>query len=151
MNKNNMKYIIPESKMESILHKLLNMEFEGFDDVYYSWANYNCGMGECCDPYAIGFVLPKNNYDDYLFKLVDGTNYSPDPERDYPTEFREDLPEPCYESPDVRNPNFDTYIGYSELMENIESYLGHSDNWKEYLLNLLNRTYLSQATNIIFI
>lgn len=146
-----MKYIIPESKMESILHKLLNMEFEGFDDVYYSWANYNCGMGECCDPYAIGFVLPKNNYDDYLFKLVDGTNYSPDPERDYPTEFREDLPEPCYESPDVRNPNFDTYIGYSELMENIESYLGHSDNWKEYLLNLLNRTYLSQATNIIFI
>jgi len=146
-----MKYIIPESKMESILHKLLNMEFEGFDDVYYSWANYNCGMGECCDPYAIGFVLPKNNYDDYLFKLVDGVNYSPDPERDYPIEFKEDLPEPCYESPDVRDPNFDTYIWYSELMENIESYLGNTDNWEKSLLNLLNKTYYTQATNIIFI
>ena len=83
--------------------------------------------------------------------MVDGVNYSPDPERDYPIEFREDLPEPCYESPDVRNPNFDTYIWYSELMENIEGYLGHSNKWEESLLNLLNKTYHTQATNIIFI
>ena len=48
------------------------MEFKGFDDIYYDWADFNCGMGVCCDMYAIGFVLPGREYDDYLFKLVDG-------------------------------------------------------------------------------
>lgn len=146
-----MKYVITESKMISILHKLLNMEFNGFDDIHYSWANYNCGMGECCDPYAIGFVLPKNNYDDYIFKLVDSNNYSPDGERNYPKEFMEDLPEPCYEYPDIKDPNFDLYIGYSELMENIESYLGSSKNWEQELLYLLNKKFHSEAKRIIFI
>ena len=54
-----MNLIIPDTKLQSILLKLLKLEFKGFDDIYYSWANYNCGMGECCDPYAVGFVLPK--------------------------------------------------------------------------------------------
>lgn len=144
-----MKYIIPESKMESILHKLLNVEFDGFDDVYYSWANYNCGMGECCDPYAIGFVLPKKNYDDYLFQLVDAENYNP--HGDYPAELADDLPEPCYEYPDVREPRFNLYIFYSELMENIESYLGPSSNWEQSLLYLLNKTYHTDVKRIIFI
>ena len=67
-----MNVIITESKMRSTLFKLLNLTFPGFEDIYYDWADYNCGMGVCCDPYAIGFVLPQNEYDDYLFKLVEG-------------------------------------------------------------------------------
>ena len=31
------------------------MLFDGFDDIYYDWANYMCGMGECCDPICNGF------------------------------------------------------------------------------------------------
>ncbi len=42
-----MKYVITESKMIEILNKALNFAFEGFDDVYYDWANYGCGMGGC--------------------------------------------------------------------------------------------------------
>ena len=135
--------------MISILHKLLNMEFEGFDDAHYSWANYNCGMGECCDPYAIGFVLPKKDYDDYMFLLVDSKDYNP--HGDYPSELADDLPEPCYEYPDVRESRFDLYIFYSELMENIESYLGPSSNWEQELLYLLNKTYHTDVKRIIFI
>ena len=83
-----------ETNIKPVLHNLLNMLFEGFDDIYYDWAEYNCGMGVCCDPYAVGFVLPKNNYDDYRFLLVDDDNY--DNNGDYPKELRDELPEACY-------------------------------------------------------
>jgi hypothetical protein len=35
------------------------MLFDGFDDIYYDWAQYNCGMGVCCDPYAVGLFFQK--------------------------------------------------------------------------------------------
>ena len=53
-----------ETKTNSSLHKLLNVLFDGFDNADYDWANYMCGMGECCDPYAIGFTLPESDYDE---------------------------------------------------------------------------------------
>ncbi len=144
-----MKYIISESKMSSILHRVLNMEFPGFDDIYYDWSNYNCGMGECCDPYAIGFVLPKNDYNDYLFKLVDGENYNP--HGDYPKELSEDLPVPCEEYPDIKDPRFNVIIFYQDFAEQIENYLNSSDNWSEDLLHLLNKQFGLNAKRILFI
>ena len=57
-----------ETSIRPALNDLINMLFDGFDDVHYDWSNYMCGMGECCDPYAIGFVLPNSDYDDYIFK-----------------------------------------------------------------------------------
>ena len=56
MKKINMKYTIGENRMTDILHKVLTLEFEGFDDIYYNWADFNCGWGVCCDIYAIGFT-----------------------------------------------------------------------------------------------
>ena len=144
-----MNLIIPDTKLQSILLKLLKLEFKGFDDIYYSWASYNCGMGECCDPYAVGFVLPKNNYDDYLFKLVDGNNY--DDNGDYFKEVMGELPEVCYEMPDVKNPNFNFIIFYEEFAEEIEDYLGHKKNWKFELLELINEKFGCEATNIMFL
>jgi hypothetical protein len=149
-----MKHIIKkilreETNIKPVLHDLLNMLFEGFDDIYYDWANYGCGMGVCCDPYAVGFVLPKNDYDDYLFKLVDSKNYND--YGDYPKELRDDLPEVCYESPDVRNPNFNFIVFYEIFAEEIENYLGHKVNWKIGLLELINEKFGCKATNIMFI
>jgi hypothetical protein len=138
-----------ETNMKPILSNMLNMLFDGFDDIYYDWAQYNCGMGVCCDPYAIGFVLPKNNYDDYLFKLVDGNNYST--KGNYPKYLRDELPEVCYEMPDVKNPNFNFIIFYEEFAEEIEDYLGPKSNWKMELLKLINKKFGCEATNIRFI
>jgi hypothetical protein len=138
-----------ETKIKPILNNMLNMLFDGFDDIYYDWANYNCGMGICCDPYAIGFVLPQNEYDDYLFKLVEGEYY--DANGDYPEELRDDLPEPCHESPDVRDSRFDTIVFYEVFAEEIEQYLGPKSNWKIKLLELINKKFGCEATNIIFI
>ena len=139
-----------ETNMKPILNNMLNMLFDGFDDIYYDWAQYNCGMGICCDPYAVGFVLPTNNHDDYLFKLVDGNNY--DDDGDYPKELSDDgLPEVCYEMPDVKNPNFNFIIFYEVFAEEIEDYLGHKKNWKFKLLDLINEKFGCKATNIIFI
>jgi len=143
------KVLREETKIKPILNNMLNMLFDGFDDIYYDWAQYNCGMGVCCDPYAIGFVLPKNNYDDYLFKLVDGNNY--DDDGDYGKELRGELPEVCYESPDVKNPNFNFIIFYEEFAEEIGDFLGRKGNWKVELLELINEKFGSKATNIMFI
>jgi len=144
------KVLKEETKIKPILNNMLNMLFDGFDDIYYDWAQYNCGMGVCCDPYAVGFVLPKNNYDDYLFKLVDGNNY--DDDGDYPKELSDDgLPEVCYEMPDVRNPNFNFIVFYEVFAEEIENYLGRKGNWKIELLELINEKFGCKATNIIFI
>lgn len=144
-----MKIIITENKLHNTLLKLLKITFPGFEDIYYDWANYNCGMGECCDPYAIGFVLPQNNYDDYLFKLVDGKYY--DDNGDYPRNLSDDLPEPCYESPDVRDPRFDVIIFYEIFAEELEQYLGPKSLWENELLNLLNRMFFMDAKTILFI
>jgi len=144
------KVLREETKIKPILNNMLNMLFDGFDDIYYDWAQYNCGMGVCCDPYAVGFVLPKNDHDDYLFKLVDGDNY--DDNGDYPKELRDDgLPEVCYEMPDVKNLNFNFIIFYEVFAEEIEDYLGPKSNWKFELLELINKKFGCKATKIIFI
>ena len=144
-----MKYTIGEDRMSEIIHRVLNMEFPGFDDIYYDWADFNCGMGVCCDPYAVGFVLPNTEYDDYLFKLINDENY--DGNGDYGEEISGDLPEICGESPDVRDPRFDTYLFFDVFAEQMEPYLGPSSNWEQSLLYLLNKTYHTNATNILII
>jgi hypothetical protein len=143
------KTTLLESKTNSILHNLINMLFEGFDDIYYDWANYMCGMGECCDPYAIGFTLPKNHYDDYIFKLVDSVNY--DDDGDYPKKLRDELPEVCYESPDLKNPDFDTIVFYGLYAEEIEDYMGPESNWRSDLLKIINKKFGCEAKQIIII
>lgn len=138
-----------ESRTNSSLNNLLNLLFDGFDDIYYDWANYMCGMGECCDPYAIGFTLPKNHYDDYIFKLVDSVKY--DDDGDYPKELRDELPEVCYESPDIKNPDFDTIVFYGLYAEEIEDYMGPESNWKSDLLKIINKKFGCEAKQIIII
>ena len=149
LKENIRKVLREETKIKPILNNMLNMLFDGFDDIYYDWAQYNCGMGVCCDPYAVGFVLPKNNYDDYLFKLVDGNNY--DNNGNYFKEIIDELPDVCYEMPDVKNPNFNFIIFYEQFAEEIEDYLGHKKNWKFELLDLINEKFGCEATNIMFL
>jgi hypothetical protein len=144
-----MKYTIGEDRMSEIIHRVLVMEFKGFDDIYYDWADFNCGWGVCCDPYAVGFVLPNTDHDDYLFKLIEDKYY--DGNGDYGEELRGELPEVCTESPDVRDPRFDTYLFFETFAEQMEPYLGPSSNWEQSLLYLLNKTYHTNATNILII
>ena len=129
----------------NIISNFLNTRFDGFSDIDYSWANFNCGMGECCDIYAVGFVLPSAHYDDYLFKLVDGDNYREFGEYDnYPDE----LPEPCYEQPNIKDPTFDTILISEEMYEGMEDYISLDSNWKYTLLNVLNITFKIDAKKI---
>ena len=59
-----MKIVITESKLTEVIYEYLDWSFQGFNKCYYDWAEFNCGMGVCCDPYAVGFVLPQKEYND---------------------------------------------------------------------------------------
>jgi len=144
-----MKLIIPDTKLQSILLKLLRSEFKGYDDIYYNWADFNCGWGVCCDIYAIGFVLPEDEYDNYFFKLVDGENY--DPNGNYGEELTGELPEICEHQPDITNPEFNTVIFYEERMEFISDFLGPSHIWENQLLDLVNKQFGFNANRILMI
>jgi len=144
-----MKAIIPESKFTKVLHTYLNMSFKGFDDCTYDWANFNCGMGVCCDPYAIGFVLPENEYDDYLFKLADSEHY--DDDGDYGEELKGELPEPCHNSPDISNPAFDTIIIDEEMYERLNDLFNNINVWREPLLSIINKVFHTKANSLIYL
>jgi hypothetical protein len=125
------------------------MSFKGFDDCTYDWANFNCGMGVCCDPYAIGFVLPESEYDDYLFKLADSENY--DDDGDYGEELKGELPEPCHNPPDISNPAFDTIVIDEEIYERLNDLFNNINVWREPLLSIINKVFHTNANNLIYV
>ena len=142
-----MKVKITESQLTKSIHKYLDMTIKGFDNCDYDWADFNCGMGVCCDPYAIGFSLPDKNHDDYLFKLVDGEFY--DDRGNYPQELSGDLPEVCQSPPNIEYGEYETVIIYEELYETIKKVFGNIDIWRKSLLNLLNNIYGFNARTLM--
>ena len=144
-----MEVIISESKLTNVIHKFLNMSFEGFDNCDYDWANFTCGMGICCDQYAIGFTLPKSDYDDYLFKLVNSKYY--DDNGDYPEELKGDLPEPCENIPDIHSQEFDTIIIVDDDMyERLNDLFNDINIWREPLLSIINKVFHTNANNLMY-
>jgi hypothetical protein len=144
-----MDVIITEKRLTEVLYKYLNARIEGFDKCYYDWAEFGCGMGVCCDPYAIQFVLDENSYDDYLFKLVDGEFY--DDDGDYPEEIKGDLPEVCYSTPNLEKVKFDTIILNEEMFDIIAKMFGNFNTWRGSLLTILNNTYGFNAKTLLYI
>ena len=147
-----MDVTITEKRLTEVLHKYLSKTIKGFDKCEYDWAEFGCGMGVCCDPYAIGFILPKHvgNYlesDNYLFKLVDGEFY--DDDGDYPEELRGELPEVCQNPPNIQYGEFDTIIIREELYETIRKVFNNIDIWRNSLLHLLNNIYGFNARTLM--
>lgn len=138
-----MKFIISENRMKDALNQVLMME--GFDDLEYDWCNFNCGMGICCDPYCIIFGKSESSYD-YYFKLVDSSNY--DSLGDYPEELKGDLPEPCYDYPNIHDPLFDTIILSEEFSDKLISWVGPMSLWDNLFLDLLKVKFNINANNI---
>lgn len=143
-----MEVIITESKLSNVLHKYLKMSYEGFDDCEYNWADFNCGWGVCCDIYAIGFTLPDSDPDDYLFKLVDGTNY--DDDGDYPEELKGSLPEICENLPDTQDESFDCILISEDMYERLGDMFGHINVWRDSLMYLMNKTFNINARYLIY-
>jgi len=143
-----MKVTITESKLAKVIHRYLTMSFKGFDNCSYDWANFNCGMGVCCDPYAIGFVLPESEYDDYLFKLVNSKLY--DDDGDYPEDLTDDLPEPCYNSPDIHSQEFDTIIISEDMYERLNDLFNDINVWGDPLLYIVNKVFNTKARTVLY-
>jgi hypothetical protein len=143
-----MKAIITESKLVKFIHTYLNSSFEGFDECDYNWAEFNCGMGICCDPYAVGFVLPGRGHDDYLFKLVDDENY--DDDGDYPESIKAELPEPCYNPPNINDEEFDTIMLSEDMYETLDRLGLDMDVWKDPLLTIINKTFNINVRNLLY-
>ena len=142
-----MKVIITETKLTKVIHKYINVSFEGFDNCHYDWAEFSCGLGVCCDPYAVGFVLPGSEYNDYLFKLVNSEYY--DDDGDYSSEL--DLFELCYNSPDINNKEFDTILLSDEMYKRLKI-VGFGDMvWKDSLLTIINEVFNTNAQSVLYL
>lgn len=143
-----MDVIISESKLTNVIHNFLNMSYEGFDNCDYDWGSFNCGMGICCDPYAINFVLPQEDeLDNYLFKLVDGEYY--DFDGDYPKELSGgDLPEPCHNNPDITEKRFDIIILNYDLVDRLNDMFGNSNIWRGPVISIINKVYNTNANTL---
>ena len=141
-----MNYIITENRMVGVLKKYLIMQFPSFNFMHYDWANFNCGMGECCDMYAIGFTLPEDHYDDYLFKLIESGKYHATGH--YDSEMYSELPEPCKEQPNILEKRFDEYLISERLCEPFENMFGSMDNWGHMLLTILNHKFNTKVKRI---
>ena len=141
-----MEYIIDESKLTNVILTFLNLSFNGFEDIDYDWADFDCGWGVCCDIYAIGFTLPGSDPYDYLFKLVDGENY--DSGGDYPEELMGELPEPCHDTPNISESRFDTIVMSDELFERLVDMFGNINVWGNSFLNIINQKYGTTATKV---
>ena len=143
-----MEVIISESKLTKALHTYLTMSYEGFDNCYHDWAEFNCGMGVCCDPYAIGFNLPDSEYNDYLFKLIYGGLY--DDDGDYPEDLKDELPEPCHNPPDINDSEFNVIIINEDMYERISDLFNDIDVWREPLLSIINKTFNTNARSLVY-
>ncbi len=137
-----------KNKKLSTLDKLLHIQFKGIDDMWVDWSNYNCGMGECCDPYSISFILPEKNYFEYIFKIVDSSKY--DDDADYPREMMDELPEPCEQYPDIRESRFDTLYMPEETTESIEQFYGHRMRWEKDMLTWFNNKFALNLRDIYY-
>ena len=143
-----MNVTIAESKFIKVLHTYLSMSFKGFDDCYHDWADFNCGMGICCDPYAIGFILPTVRHDNYLFKFVDSKHYNDNGK--YPANISGDLPKPCYESPDLKEERFDVIVISEDMYERLNDLFNDINVWRKPLLSLLNNEFYINAKDLIY-
>lgn len=141
-----MKVSISESRFIKVMFTYLALSFDGFNECYYDWSDFDCGLGVCCDPYSVGFVLPDGEYDDYLFKIVNGEYY--DENGNYPEELKGDLPEPCHSSPNIGDEDFDTLILSDDMYERIGNMFGNVDVWGGPLMNIINKTFNSNVTHI---
>ena len=103
-------------------------------------------MGICCDPYAIGFVLPQNEFDDYLFKLVDSEYY--DDNGDYPEDLKGDLPEPCHNPPNINDRKFDTIVINEDMYERLNDLFNDINIWREPLVYIINKVFHTNAHSL---
>jgi hypothetical protein len=138
---------ITEKRLTEVLYNYLSKNIKGFDRCEYDWAEFYCGMGVCCDPYAVEFSLPDSIYGEHLFKLVNDKYYKDD--GDYPEELKGDLPEPCYNNPDINDGEFNTIIIYEDMYETIRKIFGNINIWRNSLLNILNSIYGFNAVVLI--
>jgi len=143
-----MEVIITEKRLTKVLYNYLNKNIKGFDRCEYNWAEFYCGMGVCCDPYAVEFSLPDSIYGEHLFKLVNDKYYKDD--GDYPEELKGDLPEPCYNNPDINDGEFNTIIIYEDMYETIRKIFGNINIWRDSLLSILNNTYGLNAKTLLY-
>lgn len=143
-----MEVIITEKRLTKVLYNYLNKNIKGFDRCEYNWAEFYCGIGVCCDPYAVEFSLPDSIYGEHLFKLVNDKYYKDD--GDYPEELKGDLPEPCYNNPDINDGEFNTIIIYEDMYETIRKIFGNINIWRDSLLSILNNTYGLNAKTLLY-
>ena len=142
-----MKVTITESRLTNVIDEFINANYQNIYDCWMDWGNYSCGLGECCDPYAIAFIPnDKSHSDYYMFKLVDSRKYSSFGD-EYPVEWEDELPQECETFPNIKEPQFNKIV-VSEEMADVLGFFGDIKVWGEPLLTIINSTFGLNANQI---
>jgi hypothetical protein len=69
---------------------------------------------------------------------------------DYPEDIKGDLPEPCYNRPDVKDENFDVIVLSEDMSERLNGFFNNINVWKEPLLSIINNVFNTNAKDLIY-
>jgi hypothetical protein len=97
----------------------------------------------------VGFWGFGDEYNEYLFKLVNGNYY--DDDGDYPAELSDDLPEVCEDRPDISDSEFETILISEEMYERLNDLFNDINIWRKPLLSIINKTFHTNARSLFYI
>ena len=139
-----MNFEIRHNKLKSVINEFLKKEID-FDNLYFDWGYYNCGMGICCD---IDYLALNDethihgNWEGTHFKICKNRHLSRD-KYNY-----EDMPDICGEPPEDYKEEYPILIVENEDLEE-ELYGLFNDSWKPILVELINDKYGTKLRTLL--
>lgn len=139
-----MKFTISENKFKEVFKTWIKKNTD-FENLFFDWGFYNCGMGTCCDENYLSLCDQsyQGDWGGVEFMVCNKQYFFTKRNREY-----EELPEICMDDPDEHKKEFPILIIQNEdLLETMIEFFG-DDIWRPILIELINESFGTAVTEI---